>query len=64
MKIKNLKFFKKYFEKKEQLKLQKKQEFAKIIKKEWDKKLLAEMQVKNMYSKYYSNDIGYKYTNN
>jgi hypothetical protein len=64
MKIKNLKFFKNYFEKKEQLKLQKKDEFIKKIKKDWTKEELVEMQVKNMYSKYYSNDIGYKYTNN
>jgi replication-associated recombination protein RarA len=61
MKIKDLKIFKKHFEKKEQLKLQKKQEFVALIKKEWDKKELAQMQIQNMINVYYSNDIGYKY---
>lgn len=62
MKIKNLKIFKNYFEKKEQLKLQRKQEFVELIKKEWDRELLVQMQVKHMLNMYYSNYSGQIYT--
>lgn len=52
MKVKNLNIFKKHFEKKEQLKLQKKDEFIKKIKKDWTKEELVEMQIKYMLELY------------
>lgn len=62
MKIKNLKIFKKHFEKKEQLKLQRKQEFVELIKKEWNRDQLIQMQIQNMLNVYYSNYAGYTYS--
>ena len=55
MKIKDLKIFKEHFEKKEQLKLQKKQEFVAKIKKEWTRDELIEVQVRYMLDLYYNN---------
>ena len=55
MKIKDLKIFKEHFGKKEQLKLQKKQEFVAKIKKEWTRDELIEVQVRYMLDLYYNN---------